>query len=154
MATRRIERLKKVILRRASDVILYELHDPRLGFVTLSKVELTQDIRHATIYYSVIGADAERSRTGHALEDARGYIQKQIAAVLKTRVTPQIRFRFDESIEGVLRISRTIDEARAQDEEARRQRGGTDALPEAGAAETGAPAGAADEPAPELPGEE
>jgi ribosome-binding factor A len=123
MATRKIERLKKVILRKASDVILYELHDPRLGFVTLSKVDLTEDLRHATIYYSVMGEDADRTKTARALEDARGYIQKRIAGAMKTRVTPQIKFRFDESIEGVLRISRMIDEACAADEEARRLRG-------------------------------
>jgi len=123
MAAKRIERLKKVILRKASDVILYELHDPRLGFVTLSKVDLTDDLRYATIYYSVIGADADRSKTGHALEAARGYIQKEIARALQTRVTPHIRFKYDESIEGALRISRKIDEAVAEDEAARRERG-------------------------------
>ena len=101
MAAKRIERLRKVILRKASDVILYELHDPRLGFVTLSKVDLTDDLRYATIYYSVIGADADRSKTSHALEAARGYIQKEIARALQTRVTPHIRFKYDESIEDV-----------------------------------------------------
>ena len=123
MGAKRIERLKKVILRKASDVILYELHDPRLGFVTLSKVDLTDDLRYAVIYYSVIGAEAERSKTAHALEDARGYVQKEIARALQTRVTPHIRFKFDESIEGALRIARKIDEAVAKDEEARRARG-------------------------------
>lgn len=122
MAAKRIERLKKVILRKASDVILYELHDPRLGFVTLSKVDLTDDIRHATIYYSVIGADAERSKTSHALETARGYVQNEIARALQTRVTPQIRFKYDESIEGALRIVRKIDEVVAEDEAARQAR--------------------------------
>jgi len=123
MAAKRIERLKKVILRKASDVILYQLHDPRLGFVTLSKVDLTDDLRYATIYYSVIGDDAERSKTGHALENARGYIQKEIARALQTRVTPHIRFKYDESIEGALRIARKIDEAVAEDKAARQARG-------------------------------
>jgi len=123
MAAKLIERLKKVILRKASDVILYQLHDPRLGFVTLSKVDLTDDLRYATIYYSVIGDDAERSKTGHALENARGYIQKEIARALQTRVTPHIRFKYDESIEGALRIARKIDEAVAEDKAARQARG-------------------------------
>ena len=120
MTTRRIERLRKVILRRASDVILYELHDPRLGFVTLSKVDLTDDLRYAVIYYSVIGDDADRSKTGHALETARGFIQKEIARILHTRVTPHIRFQYDASVEGVLRISRIIDQAVAEDDAVRR----------------------------------
>jgi ribosome-binding factor A len=121
--SRRIERLRKVILRRASDVILYELHDPRLGFVTLSKVYLTDDLRYAVIYYSVIGEESDRSKTGHALETARGYVQKEIAHVLRTRVTPQIRFQYDDSVEGVLRISRIIDQAVAEDDATRRARG-------------------------------
>ena len=123
-APRKIERLKNVILRKASQVILYELHDPRLGFVTLTKVDLTDDLRHAVLYYSVIGADADRTKTDHALEAARGYVQKEIAGALKTRVTPHIQFRYDESIEGSLRISRLIDQAVADDEETRRQREG------------------------------
>lgn len=121
-ARRKIERLKNVILRKASQVILYELHDPRLGFVTLTKVDLSDDLRHATIFYSVIGPDADKSRTEHGLEAARGYVQKEIAGALKTRVAPQIRFRFDESIEGSLRISRLIDQAVAEDEKVRKQR--------------------------------
>ena len=130
MAARKIERLRKVILRKASEVILYELHDPRLGFVTLSKVDLADDLRHAVIYYSVMGEDADRSKTSHALEAARGYIQKAIASALHTRVTPHIRFKFDESIEGAMRISRMIDEAVAADDEARRKRGEDEASAE------------------------
>ncbi len=117
MGQRKTERLKKIILRKASDVILFELHDPRLGFVTLSKVDLTDDLKYATIYYSVMGDKADKSRTRHALDDARGYVQKAVASALKTRTAPQLRFRYDESIEGVLRISRIIDDAVAEDEE-------------------------------------
>ena len=120
---RKIERLKKVILRKASDVVLYQLHDPRLGFITLSKVDLSDDLRYATIYYSVMGDDAVKSRTRHALEAARGYIQKAIGSALKTRVAPHVRLQYDESIEGVMRISRLIDETIAGDE---RVAGGSD----------------------------
>ncbi len=121
-APRKIERLKNVILRKASQVILYELHDPRLGFVTLTKVDLSDDLRHAILYYSVMGPDADKSKTEHGLEAARGYVQKEIAGALKTRVAPQIQFRYDESIEGSLRISRLIDQAVAEDEAVRKQR--------------------------------
>jgi len=122
MAQRKIERLRNVILRKASQVILYELHDPRLGFVTLSKVDLSDDLRYATIYYSVIGEESERSKTSHALEAARGYVQKAIARALKTRVTPHIQFKYDEGIEGALRVSKIIDAAIKEDEERTRQR--------------------------------
>lgn len=122
-ASRKIERLKKVIIRKASDVILFELHDPRLGFVTLTKVDLGDDLRHAIIYYSIIGRDADRSKTSHALGAARGYVQNAIAGAMRTRVTPQIRFKYDESIEGSMRVSRLIDEAVAADDKTRAERG-------------------------------
>lgn len=115
MGQRKNERLRKVILRKASDVILHELHDPRLGFVTLSKVDLSDDTRHATIYYSVMGDDAIRSRTRHALDAARGYVQRAVAGALQTRIAPHVRFKYDESIEGAMRVTKLIDDVMAAD---------------------------------------
>jgi len=106
----RLKRLSEVVQRKASEVILYELKDPRMGFVTVTRVKLSGDLRHAVIYYSVVGSDGERSRTEHAIENARGYIQGQIASALKTRVTPMIRFEYDASVEGSVRVSQILSE--------------------------------------------
>jgi ribosome-binding factor A len=106
----RLKRLSEVVQRKASEVILYELKDPRMGFVTVTRVKLSGDLRHAVIYYSVVGSEGECSRTSHALEHAKGYIQSQIASALKTRVTPIIRFEFDKSVEGSVRVSRILSE--------------------------------------------
>lgn len=110
----RIQRLQARIKERASQVILHELKDPRLGFLTLTKVKLTRDLSFATIYYSILGNDAERSRTQKALEHARGFIQREVAKVLHTRIVPTIQFSFDESVEGSIRISRLLDELQSE----------------------------------------
>jgi ribosome-binding factor A len=110
----RLEKLTQLVLRRASEVILYELNDPRLGFVTVTRVKLTGDLRHAVIYYSVVGTEADRSKTGHALEHARGHVQSEIARAMHTRVTPVVRFEFDESIAGSIRVSQLLHDLREE----------------------------------------
>ena len=114
----RLNRLTHLVHRVASEVILYELKDPRLGFVTISRVKLSGDLRHAVLHYSVIGSDGDRSRTAHALEDAKGFVQSRIAKALRTRVTPVIRFEFDESVEGSVRISQILHELNHEQVEA------------------------------------
>jgi ribosome-binding factor A len=110
----RVEKIAKFIKQRVSEIILRELHDPRVGFVTVTKVKVTGDLRNAQIYVSVLGSAADRSRTWHALQQARGYVQRAIADELDTYATPEIEFRYDESIEGSIRVSRIVDEAVAE----------------------------------------
>jgi ribosome-binding factor A len=110
----RLEKLTHLVQRRASEVILHELVDPRLGFVTVTRVKLSRDLRHAVIYYSVVGSDADRSKTAHALEHARGHVQSQIARAMRTRVTPQIRFEFDKGVEGSIRVSEILNRLREE----------------------------------------
>jgi ribosome-binding factor A len=110
----RHEKLVSLVHRRASEVILYELKDPRLGFVTVTRVKLSRDLRHATVYWSVVGPASDRSKTARALDHARGFVQSEIAAALRTRVTPALAFEYDESVEGSVRVSRILDELRRQ----------------------------------------
>ena len=113
----RLEKLTHLVMRRAGEVITHELVDPRLGFVTVTRVKLSRDLRHAVIYYSVVGSDADRSKTAHALEHARGHIQSQIARAMRTRVTPQVRFEFDKGVEGSIRVSEILSRLRQEREE-------------------------------------
>lgn len=114
MSDLRLEKLTHLVHRRAGEVIAFELKDPRIGFVTVSRVKLSKDLRHAVIYYSVVGSDAERTKTAHALDQAKGYVQGRIATAMNTRVTPQIRFEFDEAVEGAVRVSQLLNELREQ----------------------------------------
>jgi ribosome-binding factor A len=110
MGSVKIEKLAQRIKERTGEVLLREMNDPRFGFVTVTKVKLARDLRHCTVFYSVLGNDAEKSKIASALDHARGFIQRKVAEVLHTRTTPILEFRYDQSVEGSVRVSRLIDE--------------------------------------------
>ena len=111
----RVERLKEIIRETVAEVILHELADPRLGFCTVTRVTLTDDIEHCKVYVSVFGDDGSKSKTMHALHEARGLIQKRVAKQLKTRTTPHIEIELDETIEKSFAVAEKIRAARATD---------------------------------------
>lgn len=111
----RNERLKEVIREESAEVILQHLTDPRIGFCTVTRVDLTNDLAYCTIYVSVFGDEAAKSRTMHGLKDARGLLQKRIAKRMKTRTTPHVNIELDESIEKSFSVISKIKEARASD---------------------------------------
>jgi ribosome-binding factor A len=104
MPSRSNQRLTEVIRQRAAHVILFELKDPRMGFVTITKVKLAPDLSTCVIYWSVIGTDGDRSKTLHALEHARLFIQRRVAEGLRTRSAPALSFEFDPSVEGAIKM--------------------------------------------------
>jgi ribosome-binding factor A len=105
----RLKRLEKLAMRRASEIVIHELADPRLTFVTITRVELAGDLSHGTIFWSTLGEGGQRSKVEHALRDAAGVVQSEIAKVFRTRRTPHIVFKFDKSIEGASRVSGILD---------------------------------------------
>lgn len=126
----RIERLQQLIKERVAEAVLFEIKDPRMGFVTITKVKLARDLTVATVFYSVLGHEGEKKRTQEALEASRGHFQREIGKVMQTRLTPKLEFRFDQSIEGMIRIHKILDDV---GEEAKKRATAT------GAAEAGAP---------------
>ena len=113
----RIERLRTVIKEEAAQLILHELSDPRIGFCTVTRVDLTNDLSFATIFVSVLGDEAQKNKTLRGLQDARGLIQKVVASRLKTRTTPHIEIELDDSVERAFRVMDKIKEARATDQD-------------------------------------
>jgi ribosome-binding factor A len=111
----RNERLKEVIREEAAETITQDLADPRLGFCTVTRVDLTADMSYCTIHVSVMGDDGVKSRTMHGLKAARGLIQARIAKRLKTRTTPHVTIELDESIEKSFAVLGKIKEARQTD---------------------------------------
>jgi len=103
-------RLAERIRERVANVILFELQDPRITFPTVTRVKLSKDRAFCKVYYTVYGTEADRTKTRHALTDARGFIQREVARVLHTRVTPQLSFLYDESVEGGLRMQGLLKE--------------------------------------------
>ena len=104
MPSRSNQRLTEVIRQRAAHVILFELRDPRMGFVTITKVKLAPDLSTCVIYWSVIGTEGDKSKTQHALEHARLFVQRRVAEGLRTRSAPVLSFEFDPSVEGSIKM--------------------------------------------------
>jgi ribosome-binding factor A len=85
------------------------LKDPRIGFVTVTAVETSPDLRHARVYVSVLGDDAERERTLAGLGSSHGLLQAEIARELRMKRTPTLDFVYDESIDRGMRITELLD---------------------------------------------
>ena len=112
---RTIARLEARILERAAYCVEFELSDPRIGLVTLTSCELTKDLSHARLKYSVLGSDADQRRTQRALDDAAGFVQRQVGRVLRTRKIPRISWIFDESVRHAAEMDAKIRAALERD---------------------------------------
>ncbi len=114
---RRVDTALRQVL---AEVVGRELSDPRLGFVTITRVEATQDIREAKVWFSTL---RPRDREGSlaALESARGLLQARLAAELSARHTPQLTFHYDSTQQDAARLTRLIDEVTAPSDEADRR---------------------------------
>ena len=93
-----------------------ELKDPRIGFVTVTGVDTSADLRHARVFVSVLGSQARREKTLAALTAAHGVLQARLARELRMKRTPQLAFEYDPTIERGVRITQLIDELAPRDE--------------------------------------
>ncbi len=114
MKTHRLARVAEVIREVASETILFELRDPRVKNVTVTRTEVSGDLQHAKVYVSVMVTTSEQELALHGLSHAAGFIQSKLASRLKTRFTPQIRFVLDQGVKKSIEISRLINDALAQ----------------------------------------
>ena len=112
---RTIARIESRILERAAHCLQFEVNDPRASFITLTQVKLSTDLSSAKIYYSVLGASADRSKVAHMLDHAGGFIQRQVARVLDLRRVPRLSFIYDDSAEAASDLQKLIKEARERD---------------------------------------
>jgi ribosome-binding factor A len=119
MNPRKKKRTEELLRREISNICLYELRDPRVGFFTVTQVELAEDQRSAKVSIVVRGAEDEVSRTLSTLRNARGYIQALVAKRLPLRYTPVLSFREDKDVLTARRVDKLIDEARREDREFR-----------------------------------
>jgi ribosome-binding factor A len=92
-----------------------ELKDPRIGFVTVTGVETSTDLRTARVFVSVLGSERKREKTLAGLEAAHGVLQARIARELRLKRTPQLTFAYDDSVERGVRMSHLIDELAPDD---------------------------------------
>jgi ribosome-binding factor A len=106
----RMPMISREFLREISRIVNYEMRDPRLKMVTITKVEPAPDLKTAKVYFSVMGDDKARDEARRGLTDGRNFIRSQLRASMRgVRYIPELSFRFDESIAGSVRISKLID---------------------------------------------
>ena len=118
----RQERVAQAIKEEVSRIVHDELNDPRLGFVTITRVELALDMRFAKIFFSVLGKEEEIKKTREALDSSRGFIQRLLAQRVKLRFATEIAFREDRSCEYSIRIQEILQEIKEEDESKKSRR--------------------------------
>jgi ribosome-binding factor A len=106
----RPEKVREFIKEQVSEIIQQKLKDPRIGFVSVTDVEVTGDLRHAKIFVSVLGDDQAKTDTMTGLASAIRYVRGELGRRLQMRFTPEILFRLDESIERGTRVMSLIRE--------------------------------------------
>ena len=106
------DRMRRVneSLREVLAEAIGELKDPRIGFITITGVDTSTDLRLATVFVSVLGSERKRARSLDGLEAAHGVLQRRIATELRMKRTPQLTFQYDPSVERGVRMSKLIDE--------------------------------------------
>jgi ribosome-binding factor A len=108
MTSDRIRRVNEAMREVLSAAITTELKDPRVGFVTVTAVETSPDLRHARVFVSVLGNPGERRRSLKAMDSARGFLQRRVGSELRMKHTPQIQFVYDETPERGMRINELL----------------------------------------------
>jgi ribosome-binding factor A len=110
----RAERIADQIQRDLADLIRTEVKDPRVGMVTLTGVEVTNDYRHAKVFFTILGDAATVTSALQGLHKASGFLRSLLARGLSLRIVPELHFVYDESVERGTRLSKLIDEAMSQ----------------------------------------
>jgi ribosome-binding factor A len=110
MAPGRMRRVDEAVRAVLSDAIAKDLQDPRVGFVTVTGVKTSSDLRHARVYVSVLGDERTRADSLEGLRSAHGFLQGVIASELTLKHTPTLTFEYDESVDRGMRITELLDD--------------------------------------------
>ena len=99
MSELRVAKASELIKQEMSQMLLYEVKDPRIGFVTITDVTMTKDLREATVYVSIMGKDKEIEDTWEGIQSALPYLRREIGRRVRLRFTPSISFALDKSLD-------------------------------------------------------
>lgn len=119
--TRRTQQVGELLRGELDDIIRREVKDPRIGFFSITRVDVPTDLRSARVFISVLGSDEEREDTLDALRKAAKFIRFHLKPRLRMRQIPDLDFRDDRSMEYAEEIGKALAEVRAQDEEIKRR---------------------------------
>ncbi len=109
MMTSRVQRIAEQLRQEIATIVQQELKHPGLGFVTITRVELTNDARYATVSFSCLGDERARTQCLKALEHSTPFIHNLIKRRFRLRIIPELRFRYDPSIAGAIALEETLD---------------------------------------------
>ena len=113
----RNERIAEEIKKVISQIISNDLKDPRIdGLISVTKVDVTKDLRHATIFISFYGDKTKKDSNFEVIKNAKGYIRRELASRIRMKYIPEISFKMDESIEYAIRINKLLEEVKVQDQ--------------------------------------
>jgi ribosome-binding factor A len=124
MEGKRSERVADSIRKEISEMFVKTIKDPRIGFITLTRVTITEDCRLAKVYYSVVGTPEQKRQSMEGLNSARGYIRRELGHRMKLKYTPELVFQFDPSIEYAIHMGELIQHL--QEERAEKEGGDED----------------------------
>lgn len=110
MGSKRAHRVGDLIREEISEVLLRKIKDPRIGFLTIITVEMSNDLRRAKVFFSTTGNEKEREQTIIGLKSATGFIKRELGGRLGLRYMPEILFQYDPSLEYGSRVLKAIDE--------------------------------------------
>ena len=119
MAQGRMRRVDEAVRAVLSDAIAKDLQDPRVGFVTVTAVKTSPDLRHARVYVSVLGDASARSESLAGLRSAHGFLQGVLATQLTLKHTPTLTFEYDDSVDRGMRITQLLSEEPPEDRSGR-----------------------------------
>lgn len=111
----RMRRVDEAIREVLGDALAKDLKDPRIGFVTVTDVKTSPDLRHARVYVSVLGKADERDDSIAGLQSAHGFLQRQVAAQLRMKNTPELAFFLDETADRGARIDDLLEDTEQED---------------------------------------
>jgi ribosome-binding factor A len=110
---RRSERLAEEIREEVARIIGGGLNDPRIGFVTVTRAELTADLRQVKVYVGVLGDAAQREKTLAGLKQAAGFVRRELGRRIRVRHTPELTFQYDSGLDATDRVAKLLEENRA-----------------------------------------
>jgi ribosome-binding factor A len=113
MANKRIARLNEQVRRELTFLLQRDVRDPRIGIVTVTDVEVSPDLYHAKVFYSVMGSDEDRASAAEGLRAAAGFLRTEIARRMHTRRAPELHFTYDDTLQHALHIEKLLQEALA-----------------------------------------
>ena len=117
MEHKRSDRVADLILKELAEVLLRRVKDPRLADITLTDVKVSPDLRHAKVFYSMLGDDERKASAMVGLESARGFVKRELGKRLHLRRMPDIEFHFDGSLEYGSHIDQLLDDLEESDQE-------------------------------------